>query len=54
MKKRFVGVSPISWVESGVFVTMSVTLGVFAFFASGDATERFYVFLYPQKCGEFF
>ena len=43
-----------SWVDSRVFATMSVTLGFLHFFASGDATERFYIFLDPQKCGDFF
>ena len=60
MKKQAPIIPVCSWVESVEFAIMSVLLffcffGVFfAFFASGDATERFYVFLYPQKCGEFF
>ena len=33
---------------------MSVTLGFLYFFAPGDATERFYIFLDPQKCEDFF
>ena len=33
---------------------MSVTLDFLYFFALGDATERFYIFLDPQKCGNFF
>ena len=43
-----------SWVESGLFAIMSVLLGFLVFFASGDVTERFYVFFYPQKCEQFF
>ena len=43
-----------SWVESGLSATMSVLLGFLIFFDSGDVTERFYVFFYPQKCGQFF
>ena len=43
-----------SFAESGVFATMSELLDCFAFFASGDANERFYIFLYPQKCEDFF
>ena len=43
-----------SWVDFRVLATMSVTLGFLYFFAPGDATERFYIFLDPQKCGEFF
>ena len=45
---------PISLVDSRVLATMSVTLGFLYFFAPGDATERFYIFLDPQKCEDFF
>ena len=45
---------PSSWVDSRVLATMSVTLGFLYFFAPGDAAERFYIFLDPQKCEDFF